>query len=153
MGCPGQARTKPRRQNSRRNAAEESPEGGCMAAAATCATCGAWPHDAVARQRASPRDAWRKPRATVRYTSARWPASARDSALASARWSSISRPMMGLNQSNGLGSGPGPYEHSVRFHHRGSITTPIDDQIAAINTVSKTEYYDVKQFFRPPVDF
>ncbi|KZV37759.1 hypothetical protein F511_24540 [Dorcoceras hygrometricum] len=39
------------------------------------------------------------------------------------------------------------YEHSVRLIHCGLIITPIDDQIGPIDSVSKTEYYDVKNKF------
>ncbi|KZV22884.1 hypothetical protein F511_08864 [Dorcoceras hygrometricum] len=42
MGCPGQARTKPRTQNSRRNAATCTPDGGRTAAPATLAACGSY---------------------------------------------------------------------------------------------------------------
>ncbi|KZV33525.1 hypothetical protein F511_08605 [Dorcoceras hygrometricum] len=53
--------------------------------------------------------------------------------------SSISRLMMGLNQPNGPGAGPSPYEHLVRFHHRGFNIIPIDDQIGPIYTVSNRD--------------
>ncbi|KZV26958.1 hypothetical protein F511_39775 [Dorcoceras hygrometricum] len=42
MGCPGQARTKPRTQNSRRNAATGTPDGGRTAAPAARAACGSY---------------------------------------------------------------------------------------------------------------
>ncbi|KZV46436.1 dentin sialophosphoprotein-like [Dorcoceras hygrometricum] len=44
--------------------------------------------------------------------------------------------------------GPGPTdEHSVHLHHRDFIVTPIADQIRPIDSVSKTEYYDLKNHF------
>ncbi|KZV57305.1 hypothetical protein F511_22754 [Dorcoceras hygrometricum] len=47
--------------------------------------------------------------------------------------------------------GPGPTdEHSVHPHHRDFIVTPIADQIGPIDSVSKTEYYDLKNHFSEP---
>ncbi|KZV40440.1 hypothetical protein F511_37517 [Dorcoceras hygrometricum] len=45
MGCPGQARTKLRTQNSRRNAATGTPEGGRTVAPAVRAACGSYSAD------------------------------------------------------------------------------------------------------------
>ncbi|KZV33394.1 hypothetical protein F511_38513 [Dorcoceras hygrometricum] len=54
----------------------------------------------------------------------------------------------------GFGSGPtgpGPTdEHSVHLHHRDFIVTPIADQIGPIDSVSETEYYDLKNHFSEP---
>ncbi|KZV20903.1 casein kinase I-like [Dorcoceras hygrometricum] len=48
-------------------------------------------------------------------------------------------------------TGPGPTdEHSVHPHHRDFIVTPIADQIGPIDSVSKTEYYDLKNHFSEP---
>ncbi|KZV30099.1 hypothetical protein F511_44180 [Dorcoceras hygrometricum] len=61
---------------------------------------------------------------------------------------------LGLGDGFGSGpTGPGPTgEHSVHPHHRDFIVTPIADQIGRIDSVSKTEYYDLKKpFFRTPV--
>ncbi|KZV16980.1 hypothetical protein F511_32856 [Dorcoceras hygrometricum] len=56
--------------------------------------------------------------------------------------------------SDGFGSGPtgpGPTdEHSVHPHHRDFIVTLIADQIGRIDSVSKTEYYDLKNYFLEP---
>ncbi|KZV45756.1 hypothetical protein F511_39844 [Dorcoceras hygrometricum] len=41
-------------------------------------------------------------------------------------------------------------EHSVHPHHRDFIVTPIVDQIEQINSVSETEYYDLKNHFSEP---
>ncbi|KZV28387.1 glucose inhibited division protein A [Dorcoceras hygrometricum] len=47
--------------------------------------------------------------------------------------------------------GPGPTdEHSVHPYHRDFIITPIADQIGPIDSVSKTEYYDLKNHFSEP---
>ncbi|KZT76292.1 hypothetical protein F511_46682 [Dorcoceras hygrometricum] len=47
--------------------------------------------------------------------------------------------------------GPGPTdEHSVHPHHRDFIATPIADQIKPIDSVSKTEHYDLKNHFSEP---
>ncbi|KZV22376.1 hypothetical protein F511_18014 [Dorcoceras hygrometricum] len=43
-----------------------------------------------------------------------------------------------------------PDEHSVHPHHRDFIVTPITDQIGPIDSVSKTEYYDLKNHFSEP---
>ncbi|KZV41557.1 hypothetical protein F511_17989 [Dorcoceras hygrometricum] len=53
---------------------------------------------------------------------------------------------------NALGSnGPGYNdEHSVHLHHRDFIVTPIADQIGPIDSVSKTEQYDLKNHFSEP---
>ncbi|KZV50496.1 hypothetical protein F511_07765 [Dorcoceras hygrometricum] len=55
---------------------------------------------------------------------------------------------------DGFGSGPtgpGPTdEHSVHPHHRDFIITSIADQIGPIDSVSKTEYYDLKNHFSEP---
>ncbi|KZT76719.1 hypothetical protein F511_46255 [Dorcoceras hygrometricum] len=55
---------------------------------------------------------------------------------------------------DGFGSGPtdpGPTdEHSVHPHHRDFIVTPIADQIGPIDSVFKTEYYDLKNHFSEP---
>ncbi|KZV56810.1 hypothetical protein F511_25070 [Dorcoceras hygrometricum] len=55
---------------------------------------------------------------------------------------------------DGFGSGPtgpGPTdEHSVHPHHRDFIVTPIADQIGRIDSVSKTECYDLKNHFSEP---
>ncbi|KZV53706.1 hypothetical protein F511_38116 [Dorcoceras hygrometricum] len=57
----------------------------------------------------------------------------------------------GFELSDGFGSGPtgpGPTdEHSVHPHHRDFIVTPITDQIGPIDSVSKTEYYDMINYF------
>ncbi|KZV42437.1 hypothetical protein F511_36212 [Dorcoceras hygrometricum] len=62
------------------------------------------------------------------------------------------RPHLGLG--DGFGSGPtgsGPTdEHSVHPHHRDFIVTPIADQIGPIDSISKTEYYDLKNDFSEP---
>ncbi|KZT76300.1 hypothetical protein F511_46672 [Dorcoceras hygrometricum] len=48
-------------------------------------------------------------------------------------------------------TGLGPTdEHSVHPHHRDFIVTPIADQIGPIDSVSKTEYYDLKNHFSEP---
>ncbi|KZV48219.1 laccase-3 [Dorcoceras hygrometricum] len=48
-------------------------------------------------------------------------------------------------------TGPGPTdEHSVHLHHRDFIVTPIADQIGSIDSVSETEYYDLKNHFSEP---
>ncbi|KZV58582.1 hypothetical protein F511_26006 [Dorcoceras hygrometricum] len=48
-------------------------------------------------------------------------------------------------------TGPGPTgEHSVQPHHRDFIVTPIADQIGPIDSVSKTECYDLKNHFSEP---
>ncbi|KZV36806.1 hypothetical protein F511_27082 [Dorcoceras hygrometricum] len=48
-------------------------------------------------------------------------------------------------------TGPGPTdEHSVHPHHRDFIITPITDQIGPIDSISKTEYYDLKNHFSEP---
>ncbi|KZV54064.1 putative WRKY transcription factor 3 [Dorcoceras hygrometricum] len=48
-------------------------------------------------------------------------------------------------------TGPGPTEeHSVHPHHRDFIVTPIADQIEPIDSVSETEYYDLKNHFSEP---
>ncbi|KZV26425.1 triacylglycerol lipase [Dorcoceras hygrometricum] len=48
-------------------------------------------------------------------------------------------------------TGPGPTdEHSVYLHHRDFIVTPIADQIGQIDSVSETEYYDLKNHFSEP---
>ncbi|KZV30910.1 WPP domain-associated protein [Dorcoceras hygrometricum] len=56
--------------------------------------------------------------------------------------------------SDGFGSGPtgpGPTdEHSFHLHHRDSTVTPIADQIGPIDSVSKTECYDLKNHFSEP---
>ncbi|KZV13505.1 hypothetical protein F511_45332 [Dorcoceras hygrometricum] len=58
---------------------------------------------------------------------------------------------LGLGLGDGFGSGPmgpGPTdEHSVHLHHRDFIVTPIADQIGPIDSVFKTEYYDLKNHF------
>ncbi|KZV43778.1 ornithine aminotransferase [Dorcoceras hygrometricum] len=41
-------------------------------------------------------------------------------------------------------------EHSVHLHHRDFIVIPIADQIGRIDSVSKTEYYDLKNRFSEP---
>ncbi|KZV48017.1 hypothetical protein F511_21137 [Dorcoceras hygrometricum] len=60
------------------------------------------------------------------------------------------RPRLG----DGFGSGPtgpGPTDElSVHPHHRDFIVTPIADQIGPIDSVSKTEYYDLKNHFSEP---
>ncbi|KZV30757.1 hypothetical protein F511_03735 [Dorcoceras hygrometricum] len=55
---------------------------------------------------------------------------------------------MGLDPAR-LGRGPTD-EHSVHPHHRDFIVTPISDQIGRIDSVSKTEYYDLKNHFSEP---
>ncbi|KZV24048.1 hypothetical protein F511_42781 [Dorcoceras hygrometricum] len=59
-----------------------------------------------------------------------------------------------LRLSDGFGSGPtgpGPTdEHSVHPHHRYFIVTPITDQIGPINSVSKTEHYNLRNHFSEP---
>ncbi|KZV29871.1 hypothetical protein F511_32649 [Dorcoceras hygrometricum] len=59
-----------------------------------------------------------------------------------------------LRLGDGFGSGPtgpGPTdEHSDHLHHRDFIVTPIADQIGRIESVSKTEYYDMKDHFSEP---
>ncbi|KZV16647.1 hypothetical protein F511_14717 [Dorcoceras hygrometricum] len=56
--------------------------------------------------------------------------------------------------SDGFGSGPtgpGPTdEHSVHPHHRDFIVNPIADQIGPINSVSKTEHYNLRNHFSEP---
>ncbi|KZV30167.1 hypothetical protein F511_20797 [Dorcoceras hygrometricum] len=48
-------------------------------------------------------------------------------------------------------TGPGPTgEHSVHPYHRDFIITPIANQIGPIDSVSKTEYYDLKNHFSEP---
>ncbi|KZV40272.1 hypothetical protein F511_17680 [Dorcoceras hygrometricum] len=48
-------------------------------------------------------------------------------------------------------TGPGPTdEYSVHLHHRDFIVTPIADQIGPIDSVSETEYYDLKNHFPEP---
>ncbi|KZV32859.1 hypothetical protein F511_06123 [Dorcoceras hygrometricum] len=48
-------------------------------------------------------------------------------------------------------TGPGPTdEHSVHLHHRDFIVTPIADQIEPIDSVSKTEYYNLQNHFSEP---
>ncbi|KZV25826.1 apoptosis-inducing factorB-like [Dorcoceras hygrometricum] len=54
---------------------------------------------------------------------------------------------MDLDRPNGPGSNN---EHSVHLHHRDFIVTPIVDQIGWIDSVSKTEYYDLKNHFSEP---
>ncbi|KZV33473.1 hypothetical protein F511_12987 [Dorcoceras hygrometricum] len=51
---------------------------------------------------------------------------------------------MDLDRLNGPGSND---EHSVHLHHRDFIVTPIADQIGRIDSISKTEYYDLKNRF------
>ncbi|KZV50260.1 hypothetical protein F511_36650 [Dorcoceras hygrometricum] len=55
---------------------------------------------------------------------------------------------------DGFGSGPtgpGPTdEHSFHLHHRDFTVTPIADQIGPIDSVSETEYYDLKNHFSEP---
>ncbi|KZV27121.1 desmoplakin [Dorcoceras hygrometricum] len=41
-------------------------------------------------------------------------------------------------------------EHSVHPHHYDFVITPIADQIGPIDSVSKTEYYDLKNHFSEP---
>ncbi|KZV22103.1 hypothetical protein F511_11631 [Dorcoceras hygrometricum] len=62
------------------------------------------------------------------------------------------RPRARLGDGFGSGpTGPGPTdEHSVHPHHRDFIVTPIGDQIGQIDSVSKTEYYDLKNHFSEP---
>ncbi|KZV41791.1 hypothetical protein F511_37636 [Dorcoceras hygrometricum] len=54
----------------------------------------------------------------------------------------------------GFGSGPtgpGPTdEHSFHLHHRDFTVTPIADQIGPIDSVSETEYNDLKNHFSEP---
>ncbi|KZV22205.1 hypothetical protein F511_09423 [Dorcoceras hygrometricum] len=69
--------------------------------------------------------------------------------------SSVMKPKSTLSRLNyGLGPAqraPGPTdEHSVHPHHRDFIITPIADQIGRIDSVSKTEYYDLKNHFSEP---
>ncbi|KZV48261.1 hypothetical protein F511_35389 [Dorcoceras hygrometricum] len=52
-----------------------------------------------------------------------------------------------LDRPNGPGSNN---EHLVHLHHRDFIVTPIADQIEPIDSVSKTEYYDLKNHFSEP---
>ncbi|KZV06691.1 hypothetical protein F511_45827 [Dorcoceras hygrometricum] len=48
-------------------------------------------------------------------------------------------------------TGPGPTdEHSIHLYHRDFIITLIADQIGPIDSVSKTEYYDLKNHFSEP---
>ncbi|KZV53073.1 hypothetical protein F511_07928 [Dorcoceras hygrometricum] len=54
---------------------------------------------------------------------------------------------MDLDRPNGPRSNN---EHSVHLHHRDFIVTPIADQIGRIDSVSKTEYYDLKNHFSEP---
>ncbi|KZV39384.1 hypothetical protein F511_30604 [Dorcoceras hygrometricum] len=55
---------------------------------------------------------------------------------------------------DGFGSGPtgpGPTdEYSFHLHHRDFTVTPIADQIGPIDSVSETEYYDLKNHFSEP---
>ncbi|KZV26358.1 hypothetical protein F511_37991 [Dorcoceras hygrometricum] len=62
------------------------------------------------------------------------------------------RPRARLGDGFGSGTtGPGPTdEHSFHLHHRDFIVTPIADQIGRIDSVSKTEYYDLKNHFSEP---
>ncbi|KZV29228.1 hypothetical protein F511_22393 [Dorcoceras hygrometricum] len=49
-------------------------------------------------------------------------------------------------------TGPGPTdEHSVHPHHRDFNITPIANRIGPIDSVSKTEYYDLKNHFESPI--
>ncbi|KZV49140.1 hypothetical protein F511_43085 [Dorcoceras hygrometricum] len=56
--------------------------------------------------------------------------------------------------SDGFGSGPtglGPTdEHSFHLHHRDFTVTPITDQIGPMDSVFKTECYDLKNHFSEP---
>ncbi|KZV36850.1 zinc finger family protein [Dorcoceras hygrometricum] len=70
----------------------------------------------------------------------------------SARWPEQVRLAMGMYRPIGLGSGPGPSEHPVQLNHYGFIITPIDDQIGPIDSVSKTECYDVKNLRQPVLE-
>ncbi|KZV34325.1 hypothetical protein F511_35502 [Dorcoceras hygrometricum] len=60
----------------------------------------------------------------------------------------------GVRIGDGFGSGPtgpGPTdEHSFHLHHRDFTVTPIADQIGPIDSVSETEYYDLKNHFSEP---
>ncbi|KZV37956.1 hypothetical protein F511_05439 [Dorcoceras hygrometricum] len=48
-------------------------------------------------------------------------------------------------------TGPGPTdEHSFHLHHRDFTVTPIADQIGPIDSVSETEYNDLKNHFSEP---
>ncbi|KZV29213.1 hypothetical protein F511_34710 [Dorcoceras hygrometricum] len=55
---------------------------------------------------------------------------------------------------DGFGSGPtgpGPTDdHPFHLHHRDFTVTPITDQIGPIDSVSETEYYDLKNHFSEP---
>ncbi|KZV57158.1 hypothetical protein F511_36287 [Dorcoceras hygrometricum] len=54
---------------------------------------------------------------------------------------------MDLDRPNGPGSND---EHSVHLQHRDFIITPIADQIGPIDSVSETEYNDLKNHFSEP---
>ncbi|KZV48274.1 hypothetical protein F511_41944 [Dorcoceras hygrometricum] len=60
----------------------------------------------------------------------------------------------GVRIGDGFGSGPtgpGPTdEHSFHLHHRDFTVTPIADQIGPIDSVSETEYNDLKNHFSEP---
>ncbi|KZV34374.1 hypothetical protein F511_19323 [Dorcoceras hygrometricum] len=60
----------------------------------------------------------------------------------------------GVRIGDGFGSGPtgpGPTdEHLFHLHHRDFTVTPIADQIGPIDSVSETEYYDLKNHFSEP---
>ncbi|KZV18323.1 hypothetical protein F511_27858 [Dorcoceras hygrometricum] len=75
-------------------------------------------------------------------------------AAAAASFERREAAVFGSRLSDGFGSGPtgpGPTdEHSVHLHHRDFIVTPIADQIGPIDSVSKTEYYDLKNHFSEP---
>ncbi|KZV48614.1 methyl-CpG-binding domain-containing protein 9 [Dorcoceras hygrometricum] len=48
-------------------------------------------------------------------------------------------------------TGRGPkHEHYLHPYHRDFIVTPITDQIGPIDSVSKTEHYDLKNYFSEP---
>ncbi|KZV58456.1 hypothetical protein F511_26275 [Dorcoceras hygrometricum] len=55
--------------------------------------------------------------------------------------------VLDLDRPNGPGSND---EHSVHIHHRDFTVTPIADQIGRIDSVSKTEYYYLKNHFSEP---
>ncbi|KZV47004.1 exportin 1 [Dorcoceras hygrometricum] len=57
------------------------------------------------------------------------------------------REVLDLDRPNGPGSND---EHSVHLHHRDFTVTPIADQIGPIDSVSETEYYDLKNHFSEP---
>ncbi|KZV38284.1 laccase-3 [Dorcoceras hygrometricum] len=63
------------------------------------------------------------------------------------RGAALKSLVLDLDRPNGPGCND---EHSVHLHHRDFIITPIADQIGPIDSVSKTERYDLKNRFSEP---